>query len=84
VKKSIIHAVLAAVVLSFILCGCESEEEKAARLAEIENIKTNIMLKMVEKNLLNAISGNYGQIMQTTELEREIRELEYRLSQLQR
>ncbi|MDR2635729.1 MAG: hypothetical protein LBC08_02740 [Campylobacteraceae bacterium] len=83
-KKSIIHAVLAAVVLSFILCGCESEEEKAARLAEIENIKTNIMLKMVEKNLLNAISGNYGQIMQTTELEREIRELEYRLSQLQR
>jgi hypothetical protein len=78
VKKSIILILLTAL---FFLSGCESEEEKAARLAEIENIQINIAIKTYSKNLLDAMGGSY---LQTMELENEIRELEYRLSKLQR
>jgi PBP1b-binding outer membrane lipoprotein LpoB len=78
VKKSIILILLTAL---FFLSGCESEEEKAARLAEIENIQINIAIKTTSKNLINAMGGSY---LQTMELENEIRELEYRLSKLQR
>jgi hypothetical protein len=78
VKKPIILILLTAL---FFLSGCESEKEKAARLAEIENIKINIAIKTNSKNLLNAMGGSY---LQTIELENEIRELEYRLSELQR
>jgi septal ring factor EnvC (AmiA/AmiB activator) len=64
-KKSSFLMVLAAVALSLFLTGCESAEEKQARLQEIESLQNRIQAgeKYIEVNK-NIIANQKGVIAQ--------------------
>ncbi|MDR2100700.1 MAG: hypothetical protein LBP40_07750 [Campylobacteraceae bacterium] len=70
-KKSIILGVLAAAVLSFFLTGCESQDEKAARLKAIDDIQTKIQQEETSIQTYNIYIKELEDMLKTTVSEHE-------------
>jgi uncharacterized small protein (DUF1192 family) len=81
-KKSSVLGVLAAVILSLFLTGCESAEEKQARLQEIERLQ--MIMSITEESLqrdkheleLSKNANPANLLMSVEELENMIKEKE--------